>query len=120
MSPLDSQEDSLSRTPVILLLTTVLGVVVYRRALSRLASSALARGLALTLIHLISIPVTNTSVNPARSVGPAVFVGGGALAQLRLLDCANHRGHPGGMDYGVAQRSRTIKEIPVEGDRPRG
>jgi aquaporin Z len=38
--------------------------------------------LALTLIHLISIPVTNTSVNPARSTGPAVFVGGWALAQL--------------------------------------
>jgi aquaporin Z len=39
-------------------------------------------GLALTLIHLISIPVTNTSVNPARSTGPAIFVGGWALAQL--------------------------------------
>lgn len=42
----------------------------------------LAIGFALTLIHLISIPVTNTSVNPARSTGPAVFVGGWALAQL--------------------------------------
>ncbi|HZT19658.1 MAG TPA: aquaporin Z [Dongiaceae bacterium] len=42
-------------------------------------------GLALTLIHLISIPVTNTSVNPARSTGPAVFVGGWALAQLWLF-----------------------------------
>ncbi|HMA13244.1 MAG: aquaporin Z [Bacteroidota bacterium] len=42
----------------------------------------LAIGLALTLIHLISIPVTNTSVNPARSTGPALFVGGWALAQL--------------------------------------
>lgn len=42
----------------------------------------LAIGLALTLIHLISIPVTNTSVNPARSTGPAVFVGGWALMQL--------------------------------------
>jgi aquaporin Z len=39
-------------------------------------------GLVLTLIHLISIPVTNTSVNPARSTGPALFVGGWALAQL--------------------------------------
>ncbi len=39
-------------------------------------------GLALTLIHLISIPVTNTSVNPARSTGPAIFVGGWALEQL--------------------------------------
>jgi aquaporin Z len=42
-------------------------------------------GLALTLIHLVSIPVTNTSVNPARSTGPAVFVGGWALEQLWLF-----------------------------------
>lgn len=42
-------------------------------------------GLVLTLIHLISIPVTNTSVNPARSTGPAVFVGGWALGQLWLF-----------------------------------
>lgn len=45
----------------------------------------LAIGLALTLIHLISIPVTNTSVNPARSTGPALFVGGVALQQLWLF-----------------------------------
>jgi len=45
----------------------------------------LAIGLCLTLIHLISIPVTNTSVNPARSTGPAVFVGGWALAQLWMF-----------------------------------
>ena len=44
-----------------------------------------AIGLALTLIHLISIPVTNTSVNPARSTGPALFVGGWALSQLWLF-----------------------------------
>jgi aquaporin Z len=45
----------------------------------------LAIGLGLTLIHLISIPVTNTSVNPARSTGPALFVGGWALSQLWLF-----------------------------------
>jgi aquaporin Z len=45
----------------------------------------LAIGLSLTLIHLISIPVTNTSVNPARSTGPAAFVGGWALEQLWLF-----------------------------------
>jgi len=45
----------------------------------------IAIGLALTLIHLISIPVTNTSVNPARSTGPALFVGGWAIAQLWLF-----------------------------------
>jgi len=42
-------------------------------------------GLALVLIHLVSIPVTNTSVNPARSTGPALFVGGWALEQLWLF-----------------------------------
>jgi len=45
----------------------------------------IAIGLGLTLIHLISIPVTNTSVNPARSTGPALFVGGWAIAQLWLF-----------------------------------
>ncbi|NKI92615.1 aquaporin Z [Rhizobacter sp. SG703] len=45
----------------------------------------IAIGLALTLIHLISIPVTNTSVNPARSTGPALIVGDWALAQLWLF-----------------------------------
>jgi aquaporin Z len=47
--------------------------------------AAIAIGLALTLIHLISIPVTNTSVNPARSTGVAVFVGDWAVAQLWLF-----------------------------------
>lgn len=47
--------------------------------------AGLAIGLALTLIHLISIPVTNTSVNPARSISQAVFVGGEALSQLWLF-----------------------------------
>jgi aquaporin Z len=45
----------------------------------------LAIGLCLTLIHLVSIPVTNTSVNPARSTGPALIVGGAALTQLWLF-----------------------------------
>ena len=45
----------------------------------------IAIGFALTLVHRIGIPVTNLSVNPARSTGPAVFVGGWALAQLWLF-----------------------------------
>ncbi|CAN92131.1 Aquaporin Z [Sorangium cellulosum So ce56] len=45
----------------------------------------IAIGLALTVVHLIGIPVTNMSVNPARSTGPALFVGGGALSQLWLF-----------------------------------
>jgi aquaporin Z len=53
------------------------------RAPGKLAPVAI--GLCLTLIHLISIPVTNTSVNPARSTGPALFVGGVAIGQLWLF-----------------------------------
>jgi aquaporin Z len=55
----------------------------HRKAPAGLAPIAI--GLCLTLIHLISIPVTNTSVNPARSTGPALFVGGWALQQLWLF-----------------------------------
>ncbi|PTT32208.1 aquaporin Z [Pseudomonas sp. HMWF021] len=54
-----------------------------RRAPAGLAPIAI--GLGLTLIHLISIPVTNTSVNPARSTGPALMVGGWAIAQLWMF-----------------------------------
>jgi aquaporin Z len=57
-------------------------------ATDRIASAAFAGipiGLVLTLIHLVGIPITNTSVNPARSIGPALFVGGWALEQLWLF-----------------------------------
>ena len=47
--------------------------------------AGIAIGLALTLIHLISIPITNTSVNPARSTSQAIFVGGEPLSQLWLF-----------------------------------
>jgi aquaporin Z len=47
--------------------------------------AGLAIGLVLTLIHLVGIPITNTSVNPARSIGPALFVQGWALQQLWLF-----------------------------------
>ncbi len=63
-------------------------LIVILGATSRRAApgfAPLAIGLALTLIHLISIPVTNTSVNPARSTGPALFVGGWAISQLWLF-----------------------------------
>jgi aquaporin Z len=62
----------------------------------------IAIGLGLTLIHLISIPVTNTSVNPARSTGQALFVGGWALAQLWLFWVAPI---VGGALAGVAYRA---------------
>lgn len=67
---------------------TFMFLIVILGATHKLASPAmagLAIGLALTLIHLISIPVTNTSVNPARSTGPAVLVGDWAMAQLWLF-----------------------------------
>jgi aquaporin Z len=64
--------------------TVILGVT-GRRAEPARAAAPLAIGLCLTLIHLISIPVTNTSVNPARSTAPALFVGGEALGQLWLF-----------------------------------
>ena len=61
----------------------------------------IAIGLALTLIHLISIPVTNTSVNPARSTGVALFAGGGAISQLWLFWLAPILGGLlGGVIYG--------------------
>src|SRR6202011_2141862 len=61
----------------------------------------LAIGLTLTLIHLISIPVTNTSVNAARSTGPALLVGGWALGQLWLFWLAPILGGiVGGVAYG--------------------
>lgn len=63
-------------------LTIILGAT-HHRAPTGFAPIAI--GLGLTLIHLVSIPVTNTSVNPARSTGPALFVGGWALAQLWLF-----------------------------------
>lgn len=61
------------------LVLTVLGTTAKR---APVGFAGLAIGLVLTLIHLVSIPVTNTSVNPARSIGPAIFVGDWALSQL--------------------------------------
>ena len=63
-------------------LVVILGATAKRAAAG---FGGLAIGLCLTLIHLISIPVTNTSVNPARSIGPALFVGGDHLTQLWLF-----------------------------------
>jgi len=70
------------------LVMTFMFLMVILGATDKRAPAALAPvaiGLCLTLIHLISIPVTNTSVNPARSTGPALFVGDWALAQLWLF-----------------------------------
>jgi aquaporin Z len=68
-------------------MTALFVVIILGSTASRAAASMapVAIGLGLTLVHLISIPVTNTSVNPARSTGVAVFMGGWALQQLWLF-----------------------------------
>ena len=77
----------------------------------------IAIGLALTLIHLVSIPVTNTSVNPARSTGPALLVGGLALQQLWMFWVAPLLGGAlGGIIYRGLFADQTRKP-DIEGDR---
>src|SRR5689334_20485983 len=100
-------------------LIVILGAT-HRRA--PVGFAGLAIGLALTLIHLISIPVTNTSVNPARSTGPALFVGGWAVAQLWLFwlapvagaACAGLLHSWLGAEDSTADRIRAVREA---GDR---
>src|ERR1041384_6454344 len=75
----------------------------------------IAIGLALTLIHLVSIPVTNTSVNPARSIGPAIFVGGWAISQLWLFLLAPIAG---AVLAGAAHRLLLAEQEVVEVDAP--
>jgi aquaporin Z len=76
----------------------------------------IAIGLALTLIHLISIPVTNTSVNPARSTGPALITGGWAIAQLWFFWVAPIIGGAlGGIVYKALGADATVKP-PIEGE----
>ena len=75
----------------------------------------IAIGLALTLIHLISIPVTNTSVNPARSFGVALFAGGDALGQVWLFFVAPLLGAAvAGLSYRFVfpNSSRMTEELP--------
>jgi aquaporin Z len=68
-------------------LTAIFVFVVLRvtSATANAATAAIAIGLALTAVHLVGIPITGTSVNPARSVGPALVVGGTALSQVWLF-----------------------------------
>ena len=85
---------------------------------ARKGFAPIAIGLALTLIHLVSIPVTNTSVNPARSTGPALLVGGLAVQQLWLFWVAPLIGGViGGFGYrmlfGETEARPDIKGDPV-------
>jgi aquaporin Z len=70
---------------VVLTAVLVLTVLGTTEARAPVGFAGLAIGLVLTLIHLVGIPVTNTSVNPARSLGPALFAGAGAQSQLWLF-----------------------------------
>jgi aquaporin Z len=72
-------------TEVVLTAIFVLVILGATSARAPMGFAGVAIGLTLTLIHLISIPVTNTSVNPARSFGPAIFVGGWAIKQLWMF-----------------------------------
>jgi aquaporin Z len=75
------------------------------------ALAGIAIGLSLTLIHLVTIPVTNTSVNPARSTGPAIFVGGWALKQLWLFWVAPIVGAAlAGVAYRFLAEERKVSE----------
>jgi aquaporin Z len=72
-------------------------------------------GLVLTLIHLVGIPVTNTSVNPARSIGPAVFVGGWAISQLWLFIVAPLVGAVvGSVAYRMIGKPETLRTRDTE------
>jgi aquaporin Z len=72
-------------TEIILTMFLVLTVLGSTDIKAPVGFAGLAIGLVLTLIHLVGIPVTNTSVNPARSIGPALFAGGWAVGQLWLF-----------------------------------
>lgn len=72
-------------TEVILTFVFVLVVLMATSKLNKPAVAGVFIGLALTTVHLVGIPITGTSVNPARSFGPALFAGGDALAQLWLF-----------------------------------
>jgi aquaporin Z len=72
-------------TEVILTFFLVLTVLGATDVAAPVGFAGIAIGLVLTLIHLVGIPITNTSVNPARSIGPAIFVAGWAIGQLWLF-----------------------------------
>ncbi len=93
-------------------LVVILGTT-HKRALGGFAG--LTIGLGLTLIHLISIPVTNTSVNPARSTATAVFVGGWALQQLWLFWVAPVIGAAIAGFASKAMHADGVEEPPVSG-----
>jgi aquaporin Z len=110
---------------VVEVVMTAMFLVAIMGATRKSANAALAPvaiGLALTLIHLVSIPVTNTSVNPARSTGQALFAGGDQIAQLWLFWLAPLVGGVlGGLLYrGVfgSEDDDVEEAAPAAGDPP--
>jgi len=103
-------------TEVVMTFMFVLVILGATHARAPVGFAGLAIGLALTLVHLISIPVTNTSVNPARSTGQALFVGGWAIGQLWLFWLAPLLG---GSIAGVLYRTLLERESEpaVTGER---
>ncbi len=101
---------------------TLVFVLVILGATDRRAAKGmgpLAIGLVLTLIHLVSIPVTNTSVNPARSTGPALFVGGWALSQLWLFWLAPLIGAVlAGLGYRLVAGDSGAEPVAAEAQNP--
>lgn len=97
---------------------TMFFIFVICGATDKLAPSGfapLAIGLCLTLIHLFTIPVTNTSVNPARSIGPALFAGGWAIGQLWLFILAPIIGGAlGAMLYKFVYSEKKVSEARKE------
>src|SRR4030095_2251470 len=101
------------------LLTTFFFVFIIVGTTSKGAATGFAGipiGLALTLIHLVSIPVTNTSVNPARSTGPALFAGGEHLGQLWLFWVVPVVGAliAGSLSRWMYEREAIVETIVVE------
>lgn len=94
---------------VVLTFMFVLIILGATHARAPVGFAGLTIGMALTLVHLISIPVTNTSVNPARSTGPALFVGDWAITQLWLFWLAPLLG---GLLAGVLYRLLLQRDIP--------
>ncbi len=109
---------SLTSALIIEVLLTAVFVFIILGATDRRAPKGfgpIAIGLGLTLIHLISIPVTNTSVNPARSTGPALFVGGERLSHLWLFWFAPLVGAAiAGLTYKAVTGSTGADDAPAE------
>lgn len=95
-----------------LLVVTILGATDFA---APVGFAGIAIGLCLTLIHLISIPVTNTSVNPARSIGPALFAGSAAISQLWLFIVAPLLG--GAIAAGIYAIIRPIDPVAQQSMR---